>query len=319
MKDRPRSSSYISGNLLQHSTCQATRDLLWVINSPALLVSNQDVDCLTPAPRDLLQSQIDTGHLNKYLRQRHSCRVGRYFESLIAYWLRHIRCVEIVAESKTIYEDHRSVGEIDFIFYDEQKCLTHWEVAVKFYLCRFSRGATLGQFIGPNARDTLEQKRQKMFKQQLPLSRKHFPEVAIRCAFLKGRLFYHSKDQLTANASKYISSDHLSGGWCRISELVLRLQTLPARTEDPQPPLHDRPAVRFRLLEKPFWLADAITAKNDETLMTCESLLDMASKHFRVSTRCLLVSQMRQEGDSSCEVDRFFIVSETWPEVSGDR
>lgn len=267
-----------------------------------------------PAHQRLKQADIDAKHLNNFLTEHRSRQVGRYFEVLVSYWLKHIRRVEIVAESETIYEDHRSVGEIDFIFFDEQRRLTHWEVAVKFYLFHSMCGKMPGQFIGPNARDTLEQKRQKMLERQLPLSRNHFPAVEVRYPFLKGRLFYHKQDQCTQHASEQISIHHLTGDWCRNSELAAYLQTFFPQVANSQPACDERHQVRFRLLEKPFWLADEIVNEDDGFLLTPESMLDWAKRHFRSSNRCLLVAHLVQTGDSYIEAGRFFVVPEIWPE-----
>ena len=287
---------------------------MWVVNSPSLLVTDRDGDACMPEQHRLVQGDIDAKHLNRFLTEHRSQRVGRYFEALVAYWLKYIRRVEIVVESETIYEDHRSVGEIDFLFYDEQRRLTHWEVAVKFYLFQSMHGTSPGQFIGPNARDTLEQKRQKMLEQQLPLSRNHFPAVEIRQPFLKGRLFYHKKDEWAQIASEQISTHHLTGDWCRDSELAAYLHTLRPPVARTQPSCDERQQVRFRLLEKPFWLADEIVSKDDGLLLMTESMLEMAKQHFRSSNRCLLVAHLVQAGDSYLEAGRFFVVPETWPE-----
>lgn len=299
---------------MKHTSCQATRDLLWVVNSPPLLITDQDRDDPIPEHQRLQQADIDAEHLNHFFTEHRSRRVGRYFEALVSYWLKHIRRVEIVAESETIYEGQRSVGEIDFIFFDEQGRLTHWEVAVKFYLFHSMRQTIPGQFIGPNARDTLEQKRQKMLERQLPLSLNHFPAVKVRYPFLKGRLFYHEQDQWTRTASEQISIHHLTGHWCRNSELAAYLQALFPQVAISQPSCHERHQVKFRLLEKPFWLADEIVNEDDGFLLTPESMLEMAKRHFRSSNRCLLVAHLVQTGDSYFEAGRFFVVPETWPE-----
>ena len=305
---------------MQNTSSQATRDLLWIANSPSLLAGDKGGYCPLPDSRPLSPAGIDDDHLKEFLDQHPSRQVGRYFETLVSYWLRHIRRLEIVSESQTIFDGNRSIGEIDFIFYDEQRRLTHWEVAVKFYLHLSNADLATCPFIGPNARDTLDRKIQKLLQHQLPLSRKLFPEVEIRHPFLKGRLFYHDAETGKRNHDKQISADHLAEAWCRHSELEQRIQTPTQQSGLPQSGLpqsefQEHQPVRYRLLKKPHWLADETAFEDDDTLWTSETLLSKARIHFTASTQSVLVARLVHDGSHYKETGRFFVVPETWPNL----
>lgn len=164
-------------------------DLTWAIASPSLLA-----DC--PVVPDFDPDRVDPEHLAAFLAETPGHRVGRYFERLVLYWLQYVRRVEIVAKSLQIREGNRTVGEIDLLFRDEQHRLNHWEIAVKFYLHFQHKNLSGSHFIGPNAADTFERKMERLFGHQLPRSEASFPEVEIRQAFVKGRIFYHPNQEL---------------------------------------------------------------------------------------------------------------------------
>ena len=100
---------------------QATLDLCWAVNSPSL-VNGADV---APTP-GIAVDEIDQEHLASFLsEQKPGHQVGRYFEQLIHYWLRHIREVEVVATGLPLKDGKITVGEIDFLFRDEFDTLVH--------------------------------------------------------------------------------------------------------------------------------------------------------------------------------------------------
>ena len=106
---------------------QFRRDLLWVINSPRLLLD-------TPLTK-LDEGQIDSDSLAKTIGEKPSHRVGYYFEALFLHWLTCIRRQELIAHRLQLQDaTGRTTGELDFLVRDDLGQLCHWETAVKFYL-----------------------------------------------------------------------------------------------------------------------------------------------------------------------------------------
>jgi len=272
------------------------------VNSPPLLadtraVSNSNLRKLTGWP--LQPEQVDSDHLDAFLKERPTQRVGRYFERLVLYWLRHVRQVEVVAESLQVRDGKRTIGEIDLLFYDEQRHLTHWEIAVKFYL-HFPQDTTMGShYIGPNAADTLERKTKRLFEHQLPRSKRDFSEVTIRQAFVKGRIFYHPLQALPSEQAKQLAANHLRRTWIRSTQLNQ---------------IQDTDGEAYLILRKPFWLSSEVAGVSDVEWMSKRTLVDVLAGHFAEHDHPVLVSQLRTDGQKFVESKRIFVVPKRWPD-----
>lgn len=271
--------------------CQL-RDLDWAVKSPLLMSEG-------PVLEDLDLCQVDPAHLAAFLNAVTSRRVGRYFERLILYWLQHVRAARIVAESLPIRDHQRTLGEIDFLFYDEREQFTHWETAVKFYLHYPRENASGSHYIGPNAADTFERKTARLLEQQLPLSETHFPEVAVRQAFVKGRIFYHPHLGPPTYQPQHLAPDHLRGIWIRASELAS---------------LQEPGEAKYRILQKPFWLAEGTVGDPDTGVFLLPDLEQLLAKHFADFSYPVLISRLADPRQPLLKPTHIFVVSESWPE-----
>lgn len=268
------------------SARQAALDLCWAVNSPSL-VTGADVAATTP----ITLNSIDHEHLASFLAEQQAVhRVGRYFEQLIHYWLRHVRGVEVVATGLQLKDDKITVGEIDFLFRDESDTLVHCEASVKYFLC--APGEEPSEFPGPNARDNFEAKATKLFDKQLLASVGRIDGVGARHGLVKGMIFYHEAEQPVTPPSR-LPDTHLRGRWLRFSEL----QSL------------DSPEHHFTTVPKPFWLAPVLDAKPESFNDLHATLTD----HFAGDGHPMMVSK-RDATNPEVELERMFIVSERWPE-----
>ena len=274
-----------------NSACKI-RDLTWAINSPSLLSGGPAIKYLDPG-------EVDPEHLVAFLDQSSGHRVGRYFERLVLYWLTHIRKVEVVAESLQIRDGKRTVGEIDLIFRDEEGRMTHWEIAVKFYLYHRYEHPIGSHYIGPGAADTFERKMDRLFGHQLPISKLHFPAVEIRQAFFKGRIFYHPDGTQPSELPQRLSPEHLRCTWLRSSQMEL---------------IRKASEVSYRILRKPHWLSQVTTGDQERSSLTPTDLVQQLSKHFSDNDRPVLVSQI----EGLIETGRIFVVPDHWPNLSAE-
>ncbi len=284
------------------SAQQLVRDLLWVVNSPSLLRTTDD-HCCDSRPWKLQEHCIRATHLADFMASKDVCSVGRYFEGLISYWLHHLRKVDVLFESFAIREQKQTVGEIDFIFIDEQARVTHWEVAVKFYLFSPVAYGLGSHYVGPNATDTLDRKLDRIFGHQLPLSQKRFPEVELRQAFVKGRIFYPLMQQRVLDEHPLLSNACLAGSWLRHDEIRL---------------IHgdadwDAPNACYLVLKKPHWLSEVRAPDNRGKLMSFCDFSASVDQHFSESNRCPLVVQLKLDESGYVESRRFFVVPNGWP------
>ena len=288
------------------NTNQLVRDLRWVITSPSLI----NIARTTPIrptntgpienfglPDNWVPDPV-ADNLNALMCRIRNHRVGHYFEQLILYWLVQLRNCNDVRHGVQIREENRTVGEIDFMFTDESGRRTHWETAVKFYLHCPLNSSSESHFIGPNAADNFEKKTQRMLGHQLSMSRR-YEDVVVREPFVKGRIFYHPDIKCPTDLPKHLSPQHLSGSWIRQSEL----DWLASTGVDS----------KFRVLRKPFWLANEFMEPGDQSLLSTAAIIDHLNDQFGESDRPVLVSRLEPDNQGYVEADRVFVVSNHWP------
>lgn len=297
------------------------RDLAWVINSPALLTQSDavyagdkvsDVWCRRVYQRsvDWLEAlDHDPNPLQQWLDQNPSPLLGIYFERLLAFWVQHVPEMQLLARNLVVLQPGRHIGEFDLLFRDlPSDELVYWEVAVKFYL-RYGRSHF--EWLGPNPRDSLQRKLNKVFARQLQLHQhpaarrllqQQFGRTAARSqAFIKGYLFYpHDSDwHQPESIPAAVSHAHLKGWWCRHAELP---GWLSRRAE----------AHRWCVLRRLQWLAPAYIP-DGKGVLTRDELLDHLHSHFAQHYQALLLAELRPVSGGWYEVSRGFVVNQHWP------
>jgi len=153
-------------------------------------------------------------------------------------------------------------------------------------------------YIGPNANDTLSQKATRLLKHQLPLGIRYFPEIEIRQAFVKGRIFYHWQTGSKVSLPAELATDHLAGKWLRIGEV-------PELLRDSRP--------RYRILRKPFWLAEEYADPSDDDILSTDETRQVLQNHFSSNRTPILMSAFRDGTSPIRESERWFVVPDQWP------
>lgn len=222
---------------------QAVRDLAWVVSSPPLILQRSH-PCLWPPAKWFVQLAEDTLHwlasvdedpaeLEALITGHKDRRLGKYFETLWFYWLSHTKRFDIVENNVQIIIDGETLGEIDFVLFDNVSRQTiHWEVAIKFYL---GVGDTreMCHWHGPHLRDRLDIKVQHLRHRQSLISKNlrvsqwlktqgiHIDQCAV---ILKGRLYYpwacfgQNGRLVTALMPAECAPGHLFSGWLTQSQ-----------------------------------------------------------------------------------------------------
>lgn len=272
------------------SGAQGLNDLEWVLSSPSLVI-----DPLAAPAISLDRSMVDLDHLEAFLAERDEHRVGRYFEHLLLYWFVHVRKVELVGAGVQIKdEQNRTLGEMDFLFRDDDGRLNHCEAAVKFFLHYPNDDGS--HFPGPAARDNFERKSTQLFTKQLLMSEVHAPDVEVRLAFMRGRVFERVGVPGPEVLPHRMAPDRLGGLWVRESDLGLL------------DPLGD---VGFHIVQKPHWFAPSI----DGEVLTRGQFDDQLSSHFDGPAYPVMVSI---RGSDSSELHRCFVLPTAWPQTSSN-
>ena len=231
---------------------QAARELRWLLLSPPLLDTAPGVhsapvqqfsaaergrisvwlDDIDRAPQALFEA-VQAGSASDTAPRPPSLRLGRRAERLMAFFLRHGPTHHLVAANiplrhMTPQGDRTTLGEIDFLLHDADGQAWHWELAVKFFLCRATGPhAIAADFIGPDRAETFDSKLRKMFDRQL----RHRPpppwdqQTWAPAACTRGRLFYRHGRAVPRTAG--VHPDHLQGHWIERD----RVAELPAASE----------------------------------------------------------------------------------------
>ena len=96
-------------------------------------------------------------------------RLGKYVERFVSHQLANTEGISLIAENIQISKDKITLGELDCILIKNKKPI-HLEIVYKFYLYDSSVGnESLHHWIGPNRKDSLIEKLDKLQQKQLPL------------------------------------------------------------------------------------------------------------------------------------------------------
>jgi len=302
---------------------QVTRDLAWVIASPPILhcqgKDRVNDDWCRFAFYDripwLRELDRDPSGILAWLETRKSRLLGVYFELLIEYWLSHWRRMALHAFRLPLKDADRVIGEFDFLFRDRFLDRDyHWETAVKFFL-RYRHAQAQDEWLGPNPRDTLPRKYNKVFGHQLTLSARPVAQAVLQRlgikslqpkAFFKGYLFDHIGDRAKSlqPLPSDISPNHLAGWWCYVSERRALMR--------------GNGVYRWVSLARLHWLSPVYSR---ELLgMKPEECLAMIEAHFDGSSKPLLLAELEQGSDGVWrENSRGFIVANHWPSLGPPR
>ncbi len=221
------SAALSSAALSAHQHLAALR---WLLLSPPLLVPpgyTAQLAQLSPSECSSIADWLaalatDTTALVGWIQgrnaQRSEVRIGRYAESLLAFYLTHGPQHRLVAAHVPLRTEVNglklTLGELDFLLTNASGQHLHWELAVKFFLCMATGpSATAADFIGPNGVETLAHKWHKLFAKQLA----HTPPPPWNQqpwqpqAFARGHMFYRWGYSVPHCAA--LHPDHSIGWW----------------------------------------------------------------------------------------------------------
>ena len=233
------------------------KDLVWALLSPQLMNNPGEAHTATTAfyeqayfsvKQKLLLLDNDDKDLQHFLQQGNDKRLGVYFERLWLYWLTLSPEYSCLGHNIQIQDHTRTIGEFDLMVANRQThAVEHWELALKFYLG--DKTLTEGEnWPGPDRRDRLDIKYQKLTQQQLQLKAK--PAAMDYCQaqgwhinqcrlISKGCLFAPFDNNLPW--PRQVNPEHLKGQWLNLKSLFQNKASLQHQN--------------FTLLEKRQWLS----------------------------------------------------------------
>ena len=117
----------------------------------------------------LTQFEIEQRSLSFDIAIDANLRLGKYVERFVSYQLSKDNSIKTIAENIQISKNKITLGELDCILLKGEKPI-HLEIIYKFYLYDASLGKdSLQHWIGPNRKDSLVEKLDKLQQKQLPL------------------------------------------------------------------------------------------------------------------------------------------------------
>ncbi len=300
----------------------AVRDLTWAcFSTPMICCSALPTNTLlNDAPdnatlrltsaRQQWLTRLDTNPqpLINHLAGRPSHRLGLYFERLWQFFLHNDPALELIAHNLPVYENRRTLGEFDCLYYCyESRRHVHLELAVKYYLGYFGDGLNAAKkntgssrwhhWIGPNRRDRLDLKLKHLLNHQTRLSESDAGKRVLadrgihtlqRQMEVKGYLFAPA-GQPTPAPSGFHPEQKLNRWW--------RLADLPRGIHSGQ---------RYRILSRLQWLSP--TQVLNDALSGAALLSTLEAKTL---TSPKLIAAVDKHGR---EIERFFVTGNSWPD-----
>ncbi len=301
---------------------QIVRDLAWVVFSPVMLNPKTYTDFRFDNGSILLREQSDQlsflqfldeqpAQLIDYISAENSKLIGKYFESLVKFWLEYgISSYELIASNLQVNSNGRTMGEFDFIIHDKiNDKFVHLEVAGKFFLAN-RNVSEHGEFVGPNGLDNLKTKLEKFQNEQMhlsenPDSQKLLGKLGInqkleKTILLKGYIFYNYNyffnDSYTQPA--FASPNHLKGWWIRINEANN---------------FFEQKNSKWIIVERKNWVS-RVYYPSEKQIITSGVLLGKLQEYFHNNSYPILVAELDgAENGIPFETSRGFVVSNSWP------
>ena len=285
------------------SFSQLINDIKWVIESPSIFeIAPENYPWETFVIPELFEEMMKNT-INSpevvldYFNSEEQFILGKYFEKLLGFIFDYSKKLEIVAKGLQIFNDSRTIGEIDFLLNDKQnKKIIQLEVAVKYYLGTDS-DAAWSKWIGPNGADNLERKIDK-FAVQLTMAGFVNSEILTKDTLvspkilLKGYLFRHLNN---SRLPAFCSPTVLNGTWIYHNEAEQIIN----------------PKNNYAIIPKNRWLSFYIDKKiKIVSGKKIGKVLDEAV--FKIG-KGILLAEMDHSGRRI--VEKYMVVPNNWPDL----
>lgn len=155
-------------------------------------------------------------------------RLGKRVEQFSFFTFQQDKTINILSENLQIQDGTRTVGEIDCILLNNKKPI-HIEIIYKFYLYDETVGTSeIEHWIGPNRRDSFNQKLTKLKNKQLPLlqnkyTKPYLEKLQLNTESIQQNVFFKAQLFIPLNSLKnaftQINMECIYGFYIRLHEL----------------------------------------------------------------------------------------------------
>ncbi|MCL7943983.1 DUF1853 family protein [Marinobacter sp. ATCH36] len=301
MKRRPETIAHLDYRV------PAVRHLAWMCHAPQLISSPMGFVPEKYLPADAeerLRAWDNEPRLGPaVLTEQPARRLGHYFERLYQCLMEDLLGWEILLKNQPVRSNGITLGELDFVVRNPvDNAVEHHEIAVKFYLGYRETAQQTALWYGPNSRDRLDIKTQRLISHQSQLTGRSEARSLLKSSgietparprvFMPGYLFYPSGEPMPPPAD--VPPDHLRGEWLRIDEASHTSRWIP--------------------LIKPHWLGPWRQRQPPDPQQAEEALEVVRSAGI---PRLFAVLEQSPDDGFWQESSRLFVVPETWPGSSG--
>ncbi|MDX1817898.1 MAG: DUF1853 family protein [Marinobacter sp.] len=284
----------------------SVRHLAWTCTAPQLLHCNQSFEpaCYLPTTylQTLLEWDREPARIPKALTEAPPRRLGFYFERLYESLLTDLLGWDVLLKNQQIQTGGRTLGELDFVVFNRtDDRIEHHEIAIKFYL-GVPGDNEPDRWYGPNARDRLDLKTDRLLNQQTQLTRRpethHLLEQRgitaplVSQVFMPGYLFYPDDGTTEISVPSTTPADHLHGTWHYASQI---------RRAD---------IARCVPLRKPHWIGPWSQTTEPDPADSEAALALILQRNIPQ-----LFAELERDSASGVwtEQRRFFLVPDSWP------
>lgn len=300
---------------------QVINDLFWVVSSFPIVNTLSDIEDneilvfdnkFCEIEKKLLWDKFieldkNPTEIKNFLQLKNNILLGKYFESLVEYWFKVSKNIQLIEVSKQIKSRKATIGEIDFLIKFKER-IFHVEVAGKFFLAK-KNNSDIKYFFGPNTIDNFKDKLNYIINKQLKLSesvefRETFShlignEKVYKGLLFKGYLFFHLNNYVKNNYSiPSVSGKEVSKGWwIRFSEFDLLLRQFKES--------------KFLILKRELWISEVFNTNMNE-LNSADTFAKIVRSYFDNNSYPILVVIVKNENNLWIEWNRGFITSNNW-------
>ncbi len=228
-------------------------------------------------------------------------KLGAYFEVLYQVLIEDLLGWKVEARNQQIIVEGRTLGELDFLVRNKNTgSLEHHEIAVKFYLGYPHPDDESVRWYGPNSRDRLDLKTQRLLEHQSTmaltdagrglLKRLGLDEPVVPKVFMPGYLFLPLGQPLAL--PDQVDTALATGSWQRYSQFEMGNEL-------------------WVPLIKPDWLGPYLHLQQPDAELTTQWMKQCEAR----KQPCLLARVIPTDFGWS-EVARCFFVPDSWPEAA---
>lgn len=156
--------------------------------------------------------------------------LGKRMESFFEVAIKHSERYRLIDSNIQIIQNKRTLGEIDFLVYDElKKKVLHIELVYKLYIYDDKLFPEINRWIGPNRKDSFSEKLDKLKKRQFPVlyneeTQKYLAELGLKQEKIEQQLCFKARlftpSYFAIPEATGINPRCHTGKWYRFSEFL---------------------------------------------------------------------------------------------------